>query len=152
MLYQVFLACGIAGSIGRTAATLGYGRRRRVVRRRMTGGSFRSILSGVHNFVKKNQLVSKGLNQFGYSKLASAASSLGYGRRHRRRTVRRRVRVGVSRIKTPHHTLRLGRTVVRRRTTRRRRVGTVLVRRRAPRRIIGMGNFFTESQLAAPKF
>ena len=83
-----------AGTIGTAASTLGYGRRRRrVVRRRplrprAIGGSLRSMLSAAHGFIKKNQLVSKGLSHFGHSKLASAASSLGYGRR-RRRPVRR---------------------------------------------------------------
>jgi hypothetical protein len=82
-----------AGAIGNAASTLGYGRRRRrvvrrrTVRKRRVGGSLRSILSSAHNFVKKHQLVSKGLSHFGHAKLASAASSLGYGRR---RTVRRR--------------------------------------------------------------
>ncbi len=85
-----------AGAIGTAAGTLGYGRRRRVVRprvrrvrylrprvrRRRVGGSLRSLLTSAHGFIKRNQLVSKGLNHFGHSKLASAASSLGYGRRH----------------------------------------------------------------------
>ena len=82
-----------AGAIGNAASTLGYGRRRIVRRRRplrprAIGGSLRSMLSAAHGFIKKNQLVSKGLSHFGHSKLASAASSLGYGRR-RRRPVRR---------------------------------------------------------------
>ena len=119
----------IAGTIGRTAATFGYGRRRRrtrgavvmpngavygvrrtvkrrLVRRRVLGGrrrrvrrgryrrvkrrrggSVRSILSAAHGFVRKNQLISKALNHFGHSKLASVASTFGYGRR--RRTTRR---------------------------------------------------------------
>ena len=112
-----------AGAIGKTAATLGYGRRRRrvrrpvmrlssgipitlrkrvvrrrrplvrrIVHRRVMGGSLRSILSAAHGFIKKNQLVSKGLSHFGHNKLASAASSLGYGKRRttRRRTIRHR--------------------------------------------------------------
>ncbi len=83
-------------------------RRRPLVRRRVIGGSLRSMLSAAHGFIKKNQLVSKGLNHFGHSKLASAASSLGYGRRRRpaRRTIRHR----------------------------------------------GGANYFTESQIAVPKF
>ena len=115
---------GIAGTIGRTAATMGYGRRkRRTVRRRRVGGSLRSILSSAHGFVRKNQLASKLLNHLGHSKLASAASSLGYGRK---------------------------------KTVRRRRVGTV-VRRRAPvrRRLVrhrGGANFFSSEMLAAPRF
>lgn len=111
----------VAGTIGKFAGTMGYGRRRRVgrprvrravvvlpsgvpigvrrrvVRRRVVrlrplvrrrrvivGGSLRGVLSNLHSFVKKNQLISKGLNHYGHSKLASAASSLGYGRRRRR--------------------------------------------------------------------
>jgi len=63
------------------ASSLGYGRRRRVHRRRRGGLNVRGLLSAAHGFVKKHQLVSKGLSHFGHSKLASAASSLGYGRR-----------------------------------------------------------------------
>ena len=73
-------------------------------------------------FVKKHQLVSKGLSHFGHSKLANAASSLGYGRR---RTVRRR-RVGGA---------------VKRRPVRRRMV-----------RHHGGANFFSTEMLAMPKF
>lgn len=96
----------VAGTIGKVASAAGYGRRRgpgrprrvgrplgsslrkhRVVRRR--GGSLRSVLSKVHNFVKSNQLVSKGLTHFGHPKLASIASTAGYGRRRRpRRMIR----------------------------------------------------------------
>ena len=77
-----------AGAIGTAASTLGYGRRRivrkrRPLRPRAIGGSLRSMLSAAHGFIKKNQLVSKGLSHFGHSKLA--ASSLGYGRRPVRR-------------------------------------------------------------------
>ena len=87
---------GIASAINKGSSALGYGRRhyrRRVVRRRplrprAIGGSLRSMLSAAHGFIKKNQLVSPGLSHFGHSKLASAASSLGYDRR-RRRPVRR---------------------------------------------------------------
>ena len=89
-----------AGAIGTAASTLGYGRRRivrrprvirrrRVVRRRV-GGSLRSILSSAHGFIKRNQLVSKGLSRFGHSKLASAASALGYGKRRTRQVRRHR--------------------------------------------------------------
>ena len=65
-------------------------RRRRLVRRRAVGGSLRSSLSSAHGFIRNNRLVSKGLSQFGHAKLASAASSLGYGRRRRRAPIRRR--------------------------------------------------------------
>ena len=81
----------IAGTIGRTAATMGYGRKRRVGRPRVrrAGGSLKSILSNVHRFVKSNQLVSKGLNHFGHNKLGAVASNLGYGKR---RPARRAIR------------------------------------------------------------
>ena len=64
-------------------------RRRRLVRTRAVGGSLQSMLSAAHGFKKKNRLVSKGLSHFEHAKLASAASSLGYGRRRRRAPVRR---------------------------------------------------------------
>lgn len=75
-----------AGAIGKAAGVLGYGRRRRRVvhRRRRIGGSLRSVLSGVHKFVKDNRLVSKGLRALApSSNLHKAAHTLGYGRRHR---------------------------------------------------------------------
>ena len=81
-----------AKAIGTAAGVLGYGRRRvgrPRVRRRVMGGSLRSVLSSVHRFVKDRKLVSGALNHFNHPKLAGIASSLGYGRR--RRPVRRRV-------------------------------------------------------------
>ena len=115
-----------AGAINTASSALGYGRRRRVVKRRVvrrrSGGSLRSMISAAHGFVKKHQLVSKGLSHFGHSKLASAASSLGYGRR---RTVRKRRVCGAVRRRTP----------VRR-----------MVRHR------GGANFFSTEMLAMPKF
>jgi hypothetical protein len=98
-----------AGAIGTVAGSLGYGRRRRgrprvhrvrrmiVVRqplvrvrrvRRKRGNGLRDILAKAHGFIKANKLVSKGLSHFGHSKLASAASALGYGRRRVRRSRR----------------------------------------------------------------
>lgn len=78
---------GIANTIGNTAEKLGYGRHRRVGRPRVTrrkrGGNLRSILSSVHRFVKDKKLVSGALSHFGHSKLASTASSLGYGRKRK---------------------------------------------------------------------
>jgi len=82
-----------AGAIGRTASSLGYGRKRRVGRPRVrrAGGSLKSILSNVHKFVKSNQLVSKGLSHFGHKKLGAVAANLGYGkRRPARRAIRHR--------------------------------------------------------------
>jgi len=90
-----------AKAAGVAAGLAGYGRRRRVkrlvkrrvggrriVRRRVkrrVGGSFRSVLSKAHSFIKSNRLVSRGLSHFGHSKLSNAARSLGYGRRRRTR-------------------------------------------------------------------
>ncbi len=97
-----------ASAIGSAADALGYGRRRRrVVRRRPAGmgrrrvgrprvprrrGGFnlRGALSAAHGLVKKHQLASKALSALGHPKLASAASSLGYGRRRRAAPRRRR--------------------------------------------------------------
>ena len=63
------------------ASNFGYGRKRRRTKRR--GGSLRSMASKFHGFVKKNQLISKGLSHFGHPKLASAASNFGYGMKRR---------------------------------------------------------------------
>ena len=94
-----------SGAIHAASSALGYGRKRRVgrprvrrvtirrrplTRRRRVGGSLRSMLSAAHGFIKKNQLVSKGLSHFNHPKLASLASHAGYERR--RRPVRRAVR------------------------------------------------------------
>lgn len=93
---------GLIGGVGgKLAGRIGFGRRRRTVRRapvrrvarRRVGGSFfgklKSLVSAAHGLIKSNRLVSRGLSHFGHKKLATAASALGYGRR--RRTVRRRV-------------------------------------------------------------
>ena len=77
---------GIASAINKGSSALGYGRRRRRTRRRVVhrkrGGAIniRSLLSGAHNFIKSNRLVSKGLSSLGHLKVAAASSSLGYGR------------------------------------------------------------------------
>lgn len=89
------------GAIGNAAKILGYGKRKRVgVRRRRLvegrrrvyhrrrGGDLESILSGAHNFIKSNRLVSKGLRALGHPKLAAASHSLGYGKRRVRRVRR----------------------------------------------------------------
>ena len=91
---------GIASAINKGSSALGYGRRRRTVRRRVVrrrGGALnlRSILSGAHGFVRKHQLASKLLSHIGHPKLAGIAHSAGYGKRRtvRRRVVRRRAPV-----------------------------------------------------------
>jgi hypothetical protein len=96
-------------NLHKAAHVLGYGRRRRVRRRR--GGDVKSILSSAHKFVKDRRLVSSALRHFGHHKLAAASRALGYGRR--RRVVHRRAM---------HH------------------------------RGYGGANFFTTEQIAAPKF
>ena len=168
-----------AGAIGTAAGTLGYGRRRRVVRRkrvvRRHGGAIniRGLLSKVHGFVKNNQLVSKGLSHFNHPKLAGLASSAGYGRRRSRRVVRRRRGGSLRSILGRVHSFVKSNQLVskglnhfghsklaglassagygkRRRTVRKR-----VVRRRAPvRRHRGgaNGNYFSMSQLAVPEF
>jgi hypothetical protein len=75
--------------LSRAAATLGYGRKRRVTRRRRVGGSLSSILSKAHKFIKEKKLVSSALKHFGHHKLSRAAATLGYGRKRR---TRRRIR------------------------------------------------------------
>jgi hypothetical protein len=61
-------------------------------RKSQKGGSISSILSklksaavGIHNFAKKNQLVSKGARALGYDSFANKAAQLGYGRPRKRR-------------------------------------------------------------------
>jgi hypothetical protein len=182
----------IASAINKGSSALGYGRRRvirrrsgmglmrlrRAPRRRMTvrrhGGAFnlRSALSSAHGFVKKHQLASKLLGHLGHSKLAGIAAHAGYGMR--RRTVRRRRRVGGafnlrSALSSAHgfvkkHQLaskllgHLGHSKLagiaahagygRRRTVRRRPMGHGMLRMRR----CGGANFFSLSQIAAPKF
>lgn len=72
----------IAGTIGNVASAAGWGKRKRKL-----GGAWRSILANGlakgHNFIKANQLVSKGLAHFGHPKLASIASAAGYGRKRK---------------------------------------------------------------------
>lgn len=74
----------IAGTIGNVASAAGWGRKKHV-----RGGAWKSLLaSGLakgHNFIKANQLVSKGLTHFGHPKLASIAKAAGYGRKRKTR-------------------------------------------------------------------
>jgi hypothetical protein len=62
------------------------GRRKRTMR----GRGIMSALRSAHDFVKRHRLVSRGLNHFGHSRLSSAASALGYGRRRKRSYRKRR--------------------------------------------------------------
>ncbi len=75
--------------LGNAAHTLGYGKRRRVVRRRR-GGSLLSLLKKGHDYVKSKRLISSGLRHFGHIRASNFAGALGYGRSRRRRVVRRR--------------------------------------------------------------
>ena len=172
-----------AGAINSASSALGYGRKRRVgrprarrvtvrrrpltrrrllTRRRRVGGSLRSMLSAAHGFIKKNQLVSKGLSHFGQTKLASAANALGYGRR-RRVTMRRR-RVGGSlrsAFASAHNFIKSNKLVSKGLShfgqTKLASAANALGygrRRRPVRRAVrhcGGANYFTESQLAVPR-
>ncbi len=85
-----------ASKYSSAASAIGLGRKRRVRRRR--GGSIGSWLRGAHGYIKSNKLVSRGLSLIpGASKYASAAQTLGYGRKRRRTTRRPRRRVGTGR-------------------------------------------------------
>lgn len=124
-----------AGMIGNVAGSLGYGRRRRVGRprvsrvrgqglslaggmyrrpmrqRRQRGKGFMDVLKKVGAFLKKTQLVSKVANTLGSAgipyagAIGSVASSLGYGRR--RRVGRPRTRSTMAKKKALHTALML---------------------------------------------
>ena len=49
----------------------------------------KSFLKGAHTFAKKEKLLSKALTYAGQTKLAGIASMAGYGKKRRRRRVRR---------------------------------------------------------------
>lgn len=70
-----------------TLRNAGYGRRRAPVRRRVMGrGFWDSIKSGFNtakDFVKSNQLLSKGADALGYSDVGNTLRNAGYGRRRR---------------------------------------------------------------------
>ncbi len=160
-----------AGAINTASSALGYGRRRRRVRRR-AGGSLKSILSGVHDFVKQKRLISSGLRHFlPNSNLHKAAHQLGYGRRRtrrrpvRRRTTRRRGGSLKSILSNVHKFVKdkrlissglkhfmpnsnLHKAAASLGYGRRRRP----VRRRAPVRHRGGANFFSTEMIARPKF
>lgn len=149
-----------ASAIGKAAGVLGYGRRRRVYRRRR-GGDLKSTLASAHKFIKDRRLISSALKHFGHHRLSAASAALGYGRR--RRTVRQRRGGALPSLASVHkfvkdrrlvshalrhflpnsnlhkaaHTLGYGRrrTVIRR-----------AVRHR------GGANFFSTEQIAVPKF
>jgi len=81
-------------NLHKAAHSLGYGRRRRVGRPRLSyrkrGGDLKGILSSAHKFIKDKRLVSSALRHFApKSNLHKAAHSLGYGRRRVGRPIHR---------------------------------------------------------------
>ena len=76
-------------NVARFARSQGYGRRR-VVRRapmRRTGRGISDWFNTAKDFVKNNQLISKGADALGYTNVGRFARSQGYGRKrvaHRR--------------------------------------------------------------------
>lgn len=54
---------------------------------RISGAQILGALKKAHDYVKKNQLVSKTANALGATRIGAAASALGYGKRRRRRRV-----------------------------------------------------------------
>ena len=73
------------------AGILGYGKRKRTVRRRRVGGNkILDFLKKGHAYVKKQRLISKALKDHGFKRASNIAGVLGYGRqpiRRRRRTI-----------------------------------------------------------------
>lgn len=167
-----------AAQIGSTAAKLGYGRRRRPIRRRVVhrrrhGAGFMDALRAAHNFVKSNKIISTVGSALAKSnvpyagQIASTAAKLGYGRR-RRRVGRRRHGAGfLDALKRAHSFVKSNKIIS--------NVGSALAkanvpyagqiastaaklgygrRRRVVRRIRhhGGANFFSTEQIAAPRF
>ncbi len=61
--------------------------RRRMRGGRLTGSQVLGALRKAHDYVKKNQLISKTANALGATRIGAAAGALGYGKRRRRRRV-----------------------------------------------------------------
>jgi hypothetical protein len=55
--------------------------RKKSTKRRSTTQKGRGLVSDIHNFVKENQLISKGIRAAGHDNIANAAEQIGYGRR-----------------------------------------------------------------------
>ena len=83
-----------------TLRNAGYGRRR-VVRRRGRGfwDSIKSGFNTAKDFVKSNQLLSKGASALGYNDVAGTLRNAGYGRR--RAPVRRSMMGGMKMLSPP---------------------------------------------------
>lgn len=76
-------------NVARFARTQGYGRKRVVRRRpRVMGRGISDWFNTAKDFVKNNQLISKGADALGYTNVGRFARSQGYGRR---RMLRRRI-------------------------------------------------------------
>jgi len=137
--------------LGNAAAALGYGRRKRTVRRR--GRGLGDILKKAHAYIKKERLISRALKNFGHTKLGNAAGALGYGKR-KRRVVRRRGRGLADILKKAHAYVKKERLVSRAL----RNFGHTKLANAAGalgygrRRMHGGANFFTTEQIAAPKY
>jgi hypothetical protein len=149
-----------AGTIGSAASAMGYGRRRRV-RRRRHGGNLKSILSSAHKFVKDNRLISKGLRTFmPNSNLHKAAHTLGYGRRRRRRGGNlKSILSGAHKFIKDNRLISKGLRTFMPNSNLHKAAHTLgYGKRRRPRRHAvrmhhrGGANFFTTEQIAAPKF
>ena len=65
--------------------------KKRVTRRKRSTQKGRGIVGDIHNFVKDNQLLSKGIRALGHPEIADVADKAGYGRKKpasRRRTLK----------------------------------------------------------------
>ena len=60
-------------------------RKKSATKRRSSTQKGRGLVSDLHNFVKDNQLISKGIRLAGHDNLANAADQLGYGRKSRKK-------------------------------------------------------------------
>lgn len=60
--------------------------KKRTTKRRSATQKGKGVLGDIHNFVRDNQLISKGILAAGHPEIANAAGQLGYGRRKKRTT------------------------------------------------------------------
>lgn len=60
--------------------------KKRTTKRRSATQKGKGVLGDIHNFVRDNQLISKGILAAGHPEISNAASQLGYGRRKKRGT------------------------------------------------------------------
>lgn len=64
-------------------------------KRTQRGKGVRDILKKAHSYVKANKLISRGLRLAGKPGLAALADQAGYGKRKKKRTVKRRSSIAV---------------------------------------------------------